>query len=320
MNVICISHAEDTDGLVCAAYLRRLKDATITLVTYDDFEEALRNVKPPADEVYLCDLNIREDLVEEISRINNFARMTIVDHHPTAEGLMKRLGESGVEVIHSLLDCASILLYDRFREDLGSEDARLAAYAAVSDYFEEGPNASKLLNRLDKHFVQHEALILTHALHRKSDAKFKLKVVSELSRLTPPHRIKGVPEAALAHLEHVSKLLETLTTKATKRGRLAYIEEMEGASIGSVAGLLIDSLGVDVGLCYKREERNSMSISIRAARGLDIHLGKITRRLAGRYGGFGGGHSRASGASIPQNSYMTFIKALDGELLREDPN
>jgi len=320
MSVVCISHAEDADGLICAAYLRLLRDAAITLATYDDFGEALRNVKAPIDEVYICDLNIREGIVEEISRINNFARVTIVDHHPSAQGLLKSLGESGVEIIHSLLDCTSILLYEHFREDLGREAARLAAYAAVSDYFEDGPGASKLLNRLDRHLVQHEALILTHALHRRSDTGFRLKVVEELSRLTIPHRIEGAPDAALAHLEHVSQLLESLPIVATNTGRLAYVEAMEGASIGSVAGLLIDSLGVDVGLCYKKEGRDSMSISIRAARGLDIHLGKISRRLAGRFGGFGGGHSRASGASIPQNSYMKFIEALDSELTREIPN
>lgn len=37
MKTICISHAEDADGLICAAYLRHLRNASIVLVTYDEF-------------------------------------------------------------------------------------------------------------------------------------------------------------------------------------------------------------------------------------------------------------------------------------------
>jgi len=314
MKTICISHAEDADGLICAAYLRHLRNASIVLVTYDEFEDALKKVQPPVDEVYICDLNIREDLSEEILRINGFTDVTLVDHHPTALGVLKRLTDSGVTVVHNPLDCASALLYHQFRKELGREAARLAAYAAVSDQFEDGPIASKLLEKLDRQFVQHEALILTHALHRKAKAQFRLSVVEELSRFTPPHRIKEAPEAALAHLEHVAKLLESLPTEASSIGRLAYIEAVDGTSAGPVAGLLVDAMGVDVGVCYKRGKKGAMNLSIRGRRGLEIHLGEITKRLIKRYGEFGGGHSRASGASIPPDSYMEFIKDLEREL------
>jgi len=42
--------------------------------------------------------------------------------------------------------------------------------------------------------------------------------------------------------------------------------------------------------------------------------GEATKRLAKRYGGFGGGHKRAGGASIPRKDCIAFIKDLEIEL------
>jgi len=318
MRTICVSHGEDADGLICAALLRHLRDASTTLVTYDDFGDPLRSTQPPVEELYICDLNIREELLEEILRINEFADVTVVDHHPTAEGVLERLELAGVTVVHNPLDCASALLYDHLRDDLGREAARLAAYAAVSDQFEDGPIASALLSGLDRQFVQHEALILTHALHRETTAGFRSLVVEELSRFAYPHRIEGAVEAALAHLEHMAGLLETLPERAQRVGRLAYVGAVDETSIGAVAGLLVDAMGVDVGVCYKRGDEGNVSISIRGRRGLQIHLGEVTRRLAERRGGFGGGHMRASGASIPAQNPLEFIRDLGEELERAE--
>ena len=311
VNAVCISHAEDADGLICAAYLKHLLNASTLLVTYDDLEEALKSVKPPMEEVYICDLNIREELCQEIERITRFAGVTFVDHHPTAVEVIERLRHSGVTVVYSPLDCSSVLLYSHHHEKLDWKAARLAAYAAVSDHFEDGPIASKLMARLDKHFVQHEALILTHALHREATFKFRSLVVEELGRFSFPHKINGATEAALAYLEHTAELLETLPKKASRLERLAYAEGIPGMTIGAVAGLLIDAMNVDVGVCYKRGETGFMNFSIRGRRGLGLHLGEITKRVAKRHGGFGGGHRRASGASIPRNNYIEFIKDIE---------
>lgn len=320
VKTVCISHCEDADGLICAALLRRLKDASTILATYDEFEDALKSIQPPVQELYICDLNIREDLLEEVLRIKGFAVVVFVDHHPTAEGVLDRLKLSGATVVHSPMDCASALLYDHFIEDLGREGARLAAYAAVSDQFEDGPIASRLLSRLDRHFVQHEASILTHALHRVTTAEFRASVVEELSDFKFPHRIKGANEAAFAHLENVAGLIEILPKRASRLGRVAYVGAISETSIGSVAGLLVDAMEVDVGVCYKSGNKNTMNISIRGRRGLKLHLGEVTRGLAVKYGGFGGGHKRASGASIPAQSYMKFIRDLEDELEGAEDN
>ena len=156
VKAVCISHAEDADGLICGAILKHLLDASILLVTYDDLEEALKSVSSPMEEVYICDLNIRKELCQEIEKITRFSRVTFVDHHPTDAEVIERLQHSGVTVVYSPLDCSSVLLHNH-QEKLDWKAARLAAYAAVSDHFEDGPMASKLMARFDRHFVQHEA-------------------------------------------------------------------------------------------------------------------------------------------------------------------
>lgn len=316
VKTICISHGDDPDGLICAAYLRLLKGASTILIDYNSFEDTLRNLASPTAELFICDLNIRENLVKEILRISKFTHVTIVDHHPIPAEIFKELKRSGVTLAYSLLDCASALLYDHFRDKLTKDAARLAAYAAISDQLEDGPIASELLTKFDRQLVQHEALILNHALHHRKEVEFKSLIVEELSRLTFPHRIKGVTDAALTHLERMAELIEVLPKAASKLKDLAYFEAATEISTGAVAGLVIDALDVDVGVCYKKVDAGRLNLSIRGRRGLKVHLGELTKSLAKKYNGSGGGHSGASGAIIPEQSLPNFILDLERELER----
>jgi oligoribonuclease NrnB/cAMP/cGMP phosphodiesterase (DHH superfamily) len=310
---VVISHGEDADGITCAALLKRMIAARPILVNYDDLKDALRSIQPPLEELYMCDLNIREDLVEEILRITGFTRVTIIDHHPTTPDILKRLEGAGAEVVHDPRDCASVLLYNRFRDELGREAGRMAAYAAWADQFEDGPISESLLREYDRQSVQHEGLLLAHALPQKPTREFRVRVLEAISRLAPPHRTPGVPEAALEHLEETATLIETLAGKAKRLQVLAYLKADEGTSIGSVAGLITDAMGTQVGLCYKIKD-DLVNISLRSRRGLPYHLGEITRQVATGLGGFGGGHKRASGASIPREALERFLAELDGTL------
>ena len=313
-KALCISHGEDADGLICAALLRRMRDASSIPTTYDDLLDALKGVEPPIDELYICDLNIRETLVEEILRINEFAHITIIDHHASIEGLFESLIERGVKVLHDIKDCTSVILYDHFRDDLSREAGRLAAYAAWADQFEDGPIASRLLWDYDRQFVQHEALILAHAIVRTQQPEFWSTIVEWLSRLAFPHEIPGVVEKSLAYLRESSEMIARLPEAATRLGRIAYIEVKGEEPIGTVANLIVDALGVEVGLCYKVKSGSRVSVSLRSRRGLTFHLGEITRWLAARRDGFGGGHKRASGASLPLQSLEGFIGDIVTEL------
>jgi oligoribonuclease NrnB/cAMP/cGMP phosphodiesterase (DHH superfamily) len=240
--------------------------------------------------------------------------VTIVDHHPTSEEVLKKLNNFGIKIIYSNLDCASVLLYNLFKDKLSRESARLAAYAAISDQFDSGPLATRLISEFDKLFIQYEALILTYALDHQEKDNFKSLIFEELDKFTFPHKIKGVQETALAHLDYLVKLIRILPVRAKKLNRVAYIEGEKESSKGTIASLLIDSLGTDVGLCYKHRSDNTVNISIRAKKNFLFHLGKITKKLAERYHGFGGGHKQASGAKITQKNLMNFIHDLEKEV------
>ena len=313
-TTLCISHGEDADGLICAAYMRLLKDATLVLATYDELKDALKGVEPPFEEIYICDMNLRKDLMEEIERIRGFASITLVDHHPTEGGILERLREMGVTVVHETRDCASVLLYDQYRDELGRGAGRLAAYGAWADQFEDGPIATTLLREYDRQFAQLEGLMLAYALTRDHTLEFTGPIVEGLSRLDYPHQIRGVHETALKHLEEMAEIVEALPEICTTLNVLAYCESPEGKPIGTVAGLIVDALGTMVGLCYVVKDDGRVNISLRSKRGLDYHLGETTREIAEKVGGFGGGHKRASGASIPPSSLERFIREFDAKL------
>jgi RecJ-like exonuclease len=308
MTVFTITHGDDVDGLTCGAFLIRLMKSDVYLANYDNLEKALSKVRPPVDTLYICDLNIREALWPEIDRINEFAEITIIDHHQMEPNLQKKIIENDIKLIFDKTECAGVITFYHFKKELGREASRLAAYAAISDMFENGPLASKILARMDRKFAQHEAQILTHALAADQTIDFKQKIMHELSDFVYPHRIDGVVDATLRCLENMAKIIEMIPGKANVVGRVAYMEAGE-ESTGGLSNLIIESLGVDVALSYK-ENGDFVNVSLRGEKGLNEHLGELSKLTAKKHGGFGGGHHRASGAKIPKENLTSFIREI----------
>jgi hypothetical protein len=309
MTVHAIVHGDDVDGLTCGAFLKRVTDCSVYLANYDNFDTALEYVQPPTDMLYLCDLNIRDDLEPELMRIKEFSEVNIIDHHQMSPDLMERLVQNGFNIILDTRDCAGVLVYQEFKEALGREGARIAAYAAISDMFENGPLGSEILAKMDRKFAQHEAQILTHALSMDQTIDFKRRIMDALAQFSYPHRIEGAVDLAIACLEEMTQLKELIKEKAVIKGRLAYMEAEGEQSTGGIANLIIDSLGVDVGLSYKINE-GFYNISLRGEKELDEHLGHICKGLGTKYEGFGGGHKRASGIKIPKENLEPLIEEL----------
>ncbi len=309
MTVHAIVHGDDVDGLTCGAFLRRLTGCSVYMANYDNLEHALGMVTPPVKTLYVCDLNIREALLPEILRIREFADVNIIDHHQIGNDLMARLQDAGISVVLDTRDCAGVLVYDAFKDELGPEAARIAAYAAISDMFEDGPLGSQILAKIDRKFAQHEAQILTHALSMNQTIDFKRVIMDELSRYGYPHRIPGAVDLAVQCLEEMTDMKERISDNAVKVGRMAYMESVNEYSTGGIANLIIDTLGVDVGVGYKVNDEYA-NISLRGELMLDEHLGDISSELGEKYGGFGGGHQRASGVKIPKDHLEEFLVDL----------
>lgn len=313
MLTVSITHGDDVDGLTSGALLIRLFKAKVIPANYDDLEEALSNVERNVGRLFITDLNLREALLPLIEGIRKHAEITIIDHHPMENSLADALKALSVEIVHDTRDCASALVYNHFRNKLEPDAARLAAYAAVSDMFEDGPVASRLMDGMDRKFVQHEALMLSAALGSDQSETFKQRLLDELSSYSYPHRIRGVVEASVVQLEKIVKIKETVLGRATRMGRLAVMECGDASSTGEVANIVMDTLLVDVGMCWK-DQGEMVNISLRGERRLPEHLGDLATQLSKKYKGFGGGHARASGAKVPRDKLDAFIKDLAAAL------
>jgi len=313
MTVLSIIHGDDADGITCGAFLKRIKGGEVYLANYDNLGKALQSVRPPVDMLYICDLNIRDALEPELLRIREFANIHIIDHHQMGSEFMERLKKRGVTIRLETQDCASVLVYDTFKDQLGQEGKRLAAYAAISDMFENGPLGSQVLAKLDRKFAQHEAQLLTHALSSDQTMDFKRLVLEELVKYSYPHRIPGLVEKAIQGLEEMTQMKELIPENAEVKGRIAFMESINDYSTGGISNLLIDTLGTDVGISYKANGEY-YNLSLRGEKMLEEHLGDMCKEIAGEYGGFGGGHKRACGMKIPKENLQAVLDEFDARL------
>jgi RecJ-like exonuclease len=155
--------------------------------------------------------------------------------------------------------------------------------------------------------------MLSAALGADQSESFKRLLLGELSQYAYPHKIKGVVEASVAQLEKIVKIKETVLDRAKRMGRLAVMECGDTSSTGEVANIVMDTLLVAVGMCWK-DQGKMVNISLRGERQLPEHLGDLASQLSKKYGGFGGGHTRASGAKVPRDKLDAFIDDLAAAL------
>ncbi len=131
-------------------------------------------------------------------------------------------------------------------------------------------------------------------------------------------------ELLALHRENLSKALELLLSKGTepigKTVQLLQLDEIKPTIIGIVAGIALSSRLVDserVFLVASSQGENEYKISARGTRKLvkdGLELSKIMRKVSGEFGGLGGGHDIAAGASIPKVSLQNFCKRVDEEI------
>ena len=308
-RVICISHIKDVDGCVCAALIKYVTKSSFLLANYGNMNECLRSIHDTFDHVYVSDIGINETTVKEFSRIRQFSELTFIDHHPLDASVLESIQKIDVKVVHDQRDCAGILTYNLFKEDLPHEAGLLASYAAVSDRLENGPLTKKVLRRYDRDFVLFETMLLSYALE-KANADYKKKLVPRLSKLEYPHQIPDVSKLALEQAERVASLRRELPLRTQRIGDVLYADA-KGDSSGTIANLLIEVCDAKIGIGYDTNEQTQITdLSIRGAISLRADLGKKVSKLAKKFKGTGGGHQKASGARIPTSKLMEFICAL----------
>ncbi len=319
---ICISHKEDADGISSAALIKQAFGGKTILVDYpgqmEAIEEIAKNEKLKA--LYICDLGLNRQTQDRFSEILEALKkrrvtVTYVDHHDLDPKIKRRLLAAKVNVIHDTSECASVLVYDAFSKKLNAHAPFIAACAAVTDYMDDKPIGSKLLAMYDRQFVLANATALTYNIvgHQK-EMEFLTNLVKTLASSKYPHEIKGFFDFAQIQVEKLGNIIDIVRKKMKISSNLAHMEVKDMGASGAV-NFVLGLSGKNVGIAYKnRADRGIYTISIRGSASCKVHLGRLVNRTVGEFGGSGGGHDKACGATIPKDKIGAFIKSMNKNL------
>ncbi len=321
-KVVCLSHKEDADGISSAALIREAFGGDAVLVDYPGQMEALQQFAndQKLKTLFICDLGLSKKNQDEFVQILNDLRkrkvtITYIDHHDIDPKIFKQLKKIGVKMIHNVKECTSVLVYDKFKTKLSDHAAFIAACAAITDYMEDRPLGSKLLQLFDRQFALISATVLTYNIvgHQK-DPDYLLYLVEELSESKYPHDIPNTYEFAQIQVEKLSKIIAKVKKDMKTMKNFGYMELSDSGASGAV-NFVLGLSGKDVGVAYKeRVDHGIYAVSIRGSKNCKVHLGRIINALATDLGGSGGGHDKACGAVIPKPKIKTFLKEFNKKL------
>jgi RecJ-like exonuclease len=324
-RIICLSHKEDADGISAAALIRQAFGGETVLVDYPGQMDALKQISK--DEklktLFICDLGLskknQDEFVEILSELRkNKISIIYIDHHDIEAKIFEKLEKLGVKMIHNIDECTSILVYNKFKRKLSERAAFLAACAAITDYMEDRPIASKLLQTFDRQFALINATVLTYNIvGRQKDNEYLLYLVDELSESKYPHEIPNSYEIARIQVEKLAQIMATVKKEMKTMKNLGYLELANSGASGAV-NFVLGFSGKDVGVAYKeRVDQGIYAVSVRGSKNCKIHLGKIINSLATELGGSGGGHDKACGAVIPKPKIKEFLREFDKRLNKQ---
>ena len=125
-------------------------------------------------------------------------------------------------MIHDINECTTVQVYDQFKSKLSEHAAFTAACAAITDYMEDRPKGSKLLQIFDRQFALINATVLTYNIvgHQK-DPDYLLYLVEELAESKYPYEIPNSFEFAQIQVgklaEMISKVKEGMKNNEKSR-------------------------------------------------------------------------------------------------------
>jgi RecJ-like exonuclease len=312
-NIVCISHSEDVDGLICATLFKIAKNASYILTDYPTLHETLKTINKEVDTLYICDLALGISLLDEIKRISKVTKVVYIDHHPFKPGVLNSLEEFKVQIIHSSTKCAGMLTYQLLKKELPGDASILAAYATLSDYPYTNQEITRFLKQFDPHLLSFEYSILYYSVARAFDEpQFKHKIIDELSQLKYPHEIENVVHFAKEQVNYPLNLIRNPAKQVSYGNNLAYTEVLGSTSV--VANTLMHILKKPILICYRKYgDGKHYHLSIRN-KNRQNNLGALTSEIAKKVHGSGGGHPLAAAAQLPLKSFTKFVTIMDSAL------
>ena len=321
-KTICVSHKEDADGISSAALIKQAFGGDCVLVDYPgmvDALELLRNDKK-LKTLFICDLGlnkqINDNFVELLTELRKKrVSVTYIDHHDIDSKVITKLKKIKVKLIHNISECTSVLVYDTFKKKLSEHSSFIAACGAITDYMENKPVASKLLQMYDRQFALVNATVLTYNIvgHQK-DPDYLLYLVDELSESKFPHEIPNTYEFAQIQVGKLAEIMSKVRKSMKVSKNLAHMEVLDSGASGAV-NFVLGFSGKDVGVAYKeRVDKGIYAVSVRGSPSCKTHLGRLVSSVAADLGGSGGGHDRACGAVIPKEKMKKFLREMNSKL------
>jgi len=321
-KIICVSHKEDADGISSAALIKQAFGGDSVLVDYPgmvDALELLRNDKK-LKKLFICDLGlnkqINDNFVELLTELRKKrVSVTYIDHHDIDSKVITKLKKIKVKLIHDISECTSVLVYDTFKKKLSEHSSFIAACGAITDYMENKPVASKLLQMYDRQFALVNATVLTYNIvgHQK-DPDYLLYLVDELSESKFPHEIPNTFEFAQIQVGKLAEIMSTVRKSMKVSKNLAHMEVLDSGASGAV-NFVLGFSGKDVGIAYKeRVDKGIYAVSVRGSPSCKTHLGQLVSSVAADLGGSGGGHDRACGGIIPKQEMKKFLREMNSRL------
>ena len=321
-KVICISHKEDNDGISSAALIRQAFGGDAILVDYPGQMEAIQQVvlDKKLKSLYICDLGLSKSTQDKFVDImttlrKNKIAVTYIDHHDIDPAVVKSLKKIKVKIIHDINECTAVQVYTAFKSKLNDHASFVATCAAITDYMEDRPIGSKLLQMYDRQFALISATVLTYNIvGRQKEPDYLLYLVEELADSKFPHDIPNSFEFAQIQVEKLSRMIAKVKKGTKTMKNLAYMEILDAGASGAV-NFVMGLSGKDVGIAYKeRVDHGIYAVSVRGSKDCKVHLGKIVNILATDLGGSGGGHDKACGAVIPKPKIKKFITELNKKI------
>ena len=321
-KVICISHKEDCDGISSAALIRQAFGGDSMLVDYPGQMEALNQVvlDEKLKTLFICDLGLskktQDEFIDLMGRMRkNKVSITYIDHHDIDPNVVSALEKIKVKVIHDINECTTVQIYNAFKSKLNDHASFVATCAAITDYMEDRPIGSKLLQMYDRQFALINATVLTYNIvgHQR-EPDYLLYLVEELSESKFPHDIPNSFEFAQIQVEKLSQIIAKVKQGMKTMSNLGHMEILDSGASGAV-NFVMGLSGKDVGVAYKeRVDHGIYAVSVRGSKNCKVHLGRIVNILATDLGGSGGGHDKACGAVVPKPKIKKFLTELNKKI------
>ena len=321
-KTICVSHKEDADGISSAALIKQVFGGDCILVDYPGMMDALELLRKDhtLKKLIICDLGLNKQntdaflsLLTEL--IKKRVSVTYIDHHDLDSKIITKLKRTKVKLIHNITECTAVLVYDTFKKKLPEHSSFIATCAAITDYMEERPIATKLLQMYDRQFALINATALTYNIvgHQK-DPDYLLYLVDELSESKFPHDIPNTFEFAQIQVGKLAEIISKVKKSMKILKNLSYMEVLDSGASGAV-NFVLGLSGKHVGIAYKeRVDHGIYAVSVRGSRSCKVHLGKLVSSIANDLGGSGGGHDKACGAVIPKDKIKKFVSKMNSQL------